>query len=240
MAARLRNLLRRFGYRGSRYPVILRYHRVTDLDPDPDGLAVSPRFFGEHLAVLGARYHPTTLQALVGGLRDGSGLPHGVVITFDDGYSDNLLEALPLLERHDIPATVFVTTGFVGSGGVFLTTEELLRLTDSELVEIGAHSATHPVLRGLTPARQWEEINGSKVFLERLLGRPVKSFAYPYGQSARTASLVQQAGFESACTTVTDVVVRGQDPYRLPRVYVGNWDGDQFARHLATLIRPHD
>lgn len=239
MAAKLRHLLRRLGYRSSAHPVILRYHRVTEFGPDPNGLAVSPRFFDEHLAVLRARYQPTPLQALVRAIRTGSGPPHGVVVTFDDGYRDNLLQALPLLERHDIPATVFVTTGFVGRGE-FLAAEELLHLADSALVEVGAHSATHPVLRGLTPARQWEEIHGSKVFLENLLGRPLTSFAYPFGQSARTAPLVKQAGFESAYTTVSDVVVPGQDLYRMPRTYIGNWDGDQFARHLERLVRPHD
>ncbi len=238
MAASLRGLLRRIGYRGSRHPVILRYHRVADLESDPHGLAVAPGFFAEHLEVLRGRYHPLALRALVGALRSGSLPPHAVVLTFDDGYADNLDVARPQLERQDIPATVFITTGYVDGGPEFLGSQEILRLADDGLVEIGAHTITHPRLVQLAPTRQWEEIAHGKAFLEKIIGGPVVSFAYPYGQSAHTISMVKQAGFESACATVADVVVRGSNPYRLPRLYVGNWDGDQFARFLASWIQP--
>src|SRR5687767_8520588 len=81
--------------------LILVYHRVTQIDSDPQLLCVGPRRFAEHMEVLRKDYHPLSLRDLQQRVRDG-GIPRkGVVVTFDDGYADNLYEAKPLLERHD-------------------------------------------------------------------------------------------------------------------------------------------
>jgi peptidoglycan/xylan/chitin deacetylase (PgdA/CDA1 family) len=90
--------------------VILSYHRICDTNSDPWGLCVTPQHFSEHLEVLRASLNPSSLQDLVeGNMENGS-----VVITFDDGYADNLQNATPLLEVHGIHATVFVVSGFIG------------------------------------------------------------------------------------------------------------------------------
>lgn len=99
--------------------VILMYHRVADLANDPYLLGVTPKHFAEHLDVIHAYGCPLRLQQLVEALRDGRVPPRAVVVTFDDGYADNLHQAKPLLERHGIPATVFVTVGQVGRGREF-------------------------------------------------------------------------------------------------------------------------
>lgn len=95
--------------------LILMYHRVADLPSDLFAQAVSPEFFAEHLAVMRQRARPLALRQLVNALRDGRVPPRAVVVTLDDGYADNLHEARPLLERHDVPATVCVTTSYVGA-----------------------------------------------------------------------------------------------------------------------------
>jgi peptidoglycan/xylan/chitin deacetylase (PgdA/CDA1 family) len=91
------------------------YHRVADLRNDPHLLAVTPKHFAEQMEVIRSHYMSIRLQQLVKALRDGKVLTRAVVVTFDDGYADNLHEAMPLLERYDIPATMFVTAGQVGS-----------------------------------------------------------------------------------------------------------------------------
>ena len=90
--------------------LVLLYHRVTSLRSDPQWLCVASSLFAEHLQIVRQHYTPMRLEQL-DRLGQQAALPRpGVVITFDDGYPDNLYEAKPLLERHDMPATVFVAT----------------------------------------------------------------------------------------------------------------------------------
>jgi peptidoglycan/xylan/chitin deacetylase (PgdA/CDA1 family) len=94
--------------------VILIYHRVASVERDPWGLCVTPENFAEQLTVLKQYTHPISLQELVQAHREGN-LPHrAVAITFDDGYVDNLIYAKPILEKYNIPATFFITTGNLG------------------------------------------------------------------------------------------------------------------------------
>lgn len=99
--------------------VILTYHRVFAADTDPQLLCVSPLHFEEHLEVISRQYRPVRVRELRGLMERGRALHGSVVITFDDGYADNLYNARPLLERYAVPATVFVTTGRLGGTSEF-------------------------------------------------------------------------------------------------------------------------
>jgi peptidoglycan/xylan/chitin deacetylase (PgdA/CDA1 family) len=321
--------------------VILLYHRVSQLPTDPQLLCVTPGHFAEHLEILRKKYSPMGLQELSQVYRQGNLPQRAVVVTFDDGYYDNLSNAKPLLERYDIPATVFVTTGYVGRqrecwwdelerlllqpgtlpdtlsltlGGKHhhwklgdassyseeayecyrtwnvrkkrlsgrqdlynalhplirpladgsqrevmdvlfawaglkptlrsthrtLSTDEVLCMAKGRLIDIGAHTITHPVLSLLPPAMQQAEIQGSMTRLEETLGRPVTSFAYPYGlrsdYSAETIATVKQSGFTCASSSYEDNVWQGSDRFQLPRRIVFDWDGEQFARKLRQWL----
>ncbi len=144
-----RNLLRRLArwVRCGMIPeaVILMYHRVDDVELDPWGLAVSPRHFDHHLQVLRERSRPLSLAGMLNARQRGRLPRRSVVVTFDDGYADNLYHAAPLLMRHQIPATVFVTVGGTGSEREFWW-DEL------------AHMMLRP---GRLPSRLELEINGA-------------------------------------------------------------------------------
>lgn len=111
MLARLRALKKRMRRRAGPQPVILMYHRIASLDHDPWGLAVSPEHFAEQLGYLREYRRPIAMDAFVAALDAGELPPDAVAVTFDDGYIDNLHNALPLLEASGIPATLFVVTG---------------------------------------------------------------------------------------------------------------------------------
>jgi peptidoglycan/xylan/chitin deacetylase (PgdA/CDA1 family) len=97
--------------------LVLVYHRIAEpLDADPWGLCVAPEHFAEHLEVLRHETEVVPLVELRSAARRGFDRPR-VALTFDDGYADALHRALPLLERHGLPATVFVPTGLVGDAG---------------------------------------------------------------------------------------------------------------------------
>ena len=93
-------------------PLILLYHRVTRLANDRWSIAVTPAHFAEHMDVLRRRATVLPLSVLDAPARPNARAAK-VVVTFDDGYADNLHEALPVLQRFDIPATVFVSTDAV-------------------------------------------------------------------------------------------------------------------------------
>jgi len=266
------------------------YHRVADVATDPWELFVSPANSEEHLDVL-RKYSCVPLERMENSKRTG----RCVALTFDDGYADNLHAAIPLLERFDIPAAFFITTGGIDSGREFwwgeleqlilgdsapsqisfaagdvfynwntktgettgtvgdpqpwwpagdsaamrvyrschhilqslqdadraaamhslandsgrvrgereshrrLNWDEVMELSRHKLAEIGAHTVTHPKLSAFSRARQEFEITQSTADLEERIGRPVASFAYPFGSAAHinqtSVELVQQAGF---------------------------------------------
>ena len=312
--------------------LILMYHRIAEDDLDPWQLCVSPKNFAAQMDLLRRTRRPMRLADLTRELEQGRCPRKAVVVTFDDGYRDNLLAALPVLEAFDMPATVFCTAGVVGGERAFwwdqlaglllgpellppvlaldvgghpkrvtlhaaarydasdraadrrrqddeaptsarlgfyrevwgwlrplaegdrmvaldqiarwsgaagadvprpLSRQQAQVLAASPLIEIGAHSVTHAALSTLTPSAQRMEIGHSKAQLEALVGRPVLSFAYPFGdQGSDTAALVREAGFRSSCTTEAAAVRARTDPFQLPRIAVGDWDGDTLARAL--------
>ena len=95
------------------------YHRVADIGSDPWRLAIKPAHFNEQLQVIRDYFYPIRLQDLVQAQREGNIPRRAVVVTFDDGYADNLYNAKPLLERYAIPATVFLTSGSIGCNREF-------------------------------------------------------------------------------------------------------------------------
>jgi peptidoglycan/xylan/chitin deacetylase (PgdA/CDA1 family) len=260
-----------------------------------------------------------------------------VVVTFDDGYVDNLQQAKPLLVRYEMPATFFLAAGYLGherefwwdelerlllqpgrlpetlhldiAGNAYrwalgaaatyrddqakrncawrawedapgarhqiyrllwelmhplaeverrrvldrlrlwareesrgrpthrpLSLKEVCSLVEGELIEIGAHTMTHPALSTLSLSAQWDEIQQSKTHLETILKRPVCSFAYPFGRKCdylpETVDVVRDIGFTSACSNFAGVVDRFTDRFQLPRIQMQDWERNEFARQL--------
>ncbi|NEO95507.1 MAG: polysaccharide deacetylase family protein [Moorea sp. SIO3G5] len=118
-----------------------------------------------------------------------------------------------------------------------MSREELLALEEGGLIEVGAHTVTHPFLSKLPVASQQDEIQQSKHYLEEILGHPVTSFSYPHGDyTADTISIIQEAGFTCACCSVVDRVQEDSNSFLLPRVEVQDWDGKTFARWLSRWL----
>lgn len=127
-------------------------------------------------------------------------------------------------------------TAAVRPSHCWLTASEASTLARDPAIEIGAHTITHPVLSTLPAHTQWEEIQMSKTRLEALVGRPVTSFAYPYGRhghyTPNTVALVRRAGFARACMNVPGLAARRTDRFQLPRVQSQDWDAEAFRQRL--------
>jgi peptidoglycan/xylan/chitin deacetylase (PgdA/CDA1 family) len=150
-------------------------------------------------------------------------------LTFDDGYRGVLERALPLLLAHGFSATVFVVANKIGGvndwdgeepGEPLLSADEV-RALHAAGIEIGSHGATHRALTRLDDDDLAREAAGSKEALERLIGAPVTSFCYPYGDfDDRVVAAVRAAGYSAACVIRGDIANDLSDPFRIPRVSV--------------------
>jgi peptidoglycan/xylan/chitin deacetylase (PgdA/CDA1 family) len=121
----------------------------------------------------------------------------------------------------------------VASAHRSLTPAQIRELSRSPLVEIGAHTVSHPVLTQLSEAEQQAEVAASRAELEETTGTPVTSFSYPHGAySATTIAAVRRAGFAAACCSTPDVVTKKSDVLALPRMWIQPHDPERFARWL--------
>lgn len=121
-----------------------------------------------------------------------------------------------------------------------MTADDVRALVAGGLVDVGGHTKSHTMLSAMSPDEQFDEISGCKRALEAVLDRPVSTFAYPYGGRASysgvTPRLVHRAGFALACTTDEGRVTPHTRPYRIPRLSVGDWNGEEFADHIEHLF----
>jgi peptidoglycan/xylan/chitin deacetylase (PgdA/CDA1 family) len=313
-------------------PLILTYHRIAFEPVDYFRLAVSPDHFEEQLEVLRRTRRPRPLCQFVKELVAGTLPTNAVALTFDDGYVDNLLAGKPRLEAADVPATVFLITGYVDDPGRLwwdelaklilfgkgpqsaeivireetlrfdlgdeapaskdgttrgslltkrhaalwrlrqalrrldqeerrglmaklrsmfawdggtdvvraMTSEEVRKLIKGGLVMIGAHTVTHPVLPELTSPCCDQEVARSKTACEAMVGAPVTSFAYPYGEfDGRARDAVMNAGFTFACGTRKAPATSGSDIFALPRIHVPDVGGAAFEQvlHAASAMK---
>jgi peptidoglycan/xylan/chitin deacetylase (PgdA/CDA1 family) len=211
---------------------ILMYHSVTRSPPAATrNLSVTPEAFAAQLDVLGG-LGATTLTFSEASNRLAAGMalpPRAVVLTFDDGYADFSEQVVPLLERHGATATVFVTTGWIGNGGVHAAGRPLDRmLTWAQVrevaaagLEVGAHGHSHAQLDQLPDAELQAELRTSRALLEEGTGQPVRALAYPFGYSnRRVRAAVGAAGFRHAAAVANALAGLQADRLAIPRLTV--------------------
>lgn len=218
---------------GQHGPIMLMYHAVTPGKIKPDWpWAVSMQRFRDQLDFLAAEGYATpTMGELIA--EPNRRRSRTAIITFDDGYVDNLA-ACDELQKRDMRATWFVVTGSIGESPKWpadgrpnerLLNAFELREMQARGMEIGSHTVNHVRLTEADDTRLASELIDSKSVLLDLLGTRVDSFAYPYGAwDARCAEAVKQAGYSSACTTRTGWVMRDNNPYLLRRLTIFNTD----------------
>jgi peptidoglycan/xylan/chitin deacetylase (PgdA/CDA1 family) len=118
-----------------------------------------------------------------------------------------------------------------------LTADQLRLMSRDGLVEVGAHSLTHPALSALPAQAQAHELSRSKERLEALLGTPILGCSYPNGRAnEETEEQTRKAGYAFACGSVSRAVTRRSDRYQLPRISARNWGADQFNSFLRSHL----
>lgn len=292
---------------------ILIYHRVRARRDPLFPAELESSGFERHLEVVGSLFNVLPLSEAIRRLRNGTLPSRPACITFDDGYADNAEVALPLLKRHRMTSTFFVSTAYLDGGRMWNDTViesvrgavgDVLDLTPMGLrpfaiasgadrratisallshfkylqpaerdehcaavreasnatmpddlmlssaqvrtlhaagMEIGAHTATHPILARIPIDVARREIAEGRDALQTITGTRVTLFAYPNGKPGSDykrehVDAVRALGFDAAVTTSWGVATIGTDPLQLPRFTP--WDGTasriamRFARNL--------
>ncbi|HYM44601.1 MAG TPA: polysaccharide deacetylase family protein [Solirubrobacteraceae bacterium] len=215
-----------------RRSVVLGYHGVAEsrLRDDLSLLQVSPARFRRQIeALLTAGFSFLTMAELARRAGDGPPEPGLAAITFDDGMRNNHSVALPILREYGIPATVYVTIGFIGGvspwigakgDGAMMRESELRDLVAAGW-ELGAHTMTHSDLSTLDYKACRREIEESRDELQRIADIDVETFAYPFGRYTPGAlAAVRDSGLLAAVTTGSG----SWAPYEITRAMIGTLD----------------
>ena len=236
---------------GNRSLRVLMYHKVNDLPENPLTMPVS--LFDEQmdqLRVLG--YAVVGLQPVLDHYTKRTPLPpKAVLITFDDGYHDNLANASEVLRKYGYPAVLFVPIGYLddrqplpheerlAAEGIMNRTidwDELAALEQAG-IQIESHGISHRPLADLEVDEAAREIALSKLRLEERLGRPVRAFSYVKGSEAHYKpvhlSLVRQAGYDVAFTAISGSNSPATDPLQLRRYNIEPYRPRTFELVLA-------
>jgi peptidoglycan/xylan/chitin deacetylase (PgdA/CDA1 family) len=221
--------------------VVLLYHRVGG----GSQLAVDlPRaLFEEQIAALAATGRVATLDAALDALAGpppAAGDP--IVVTFDDGTADFSDHALPVLERHGVPATLFVATDFVErrrtfpADGTPISWAAVADAHATGLVTVGSHTHTHALLDRLDARAVEEELDRSRDVIAHRLGVEARHFAYPKALAgSRVADAAVRARFVSASLAGTRPNAYGRtDVHRLARSPIQTADGMRWFRQKAS------
>lgn len=205
---------------------VLTYHRVIPLranaSPIETDLTVEPATFTASMRALrAAGFHTVTQEQVFDALWRGAALPSKpVLLTFDDGYVDDVKRILPVLRREHMVATFFIITGRFREPG-FLTAGQVREL-DRAGMDIGDHSRSHLDLTAMAAPQLAVETAGSRRALQRVVGHPVYAFAYPSGRNDATVrAAVGRAGFTMAYTTAYGTTLSTTAPLEMPRLHVG-------------------
>jgi peptidoglycan/xylan/chitin deacetylase (PgdA/CDA1 family) len=152
---------------------------------------------------------------------------NSIIITFDDGFESTYINAFPVLIKHNIPFTVFISPKFIGQKG-YMTKQQLILLSNQKLCTIGHHSYSHPILRNFSKREKIYEIASSKKILESMINKKVKVFAYPYGSifavSSEDIKIAKKSDYECAFSTIKGTItkkdLKNDRLFFLPRVNI--------------------
>ena len=214
------------------YPILM-YHSIADMPKETRmrSLHVSPKRFilQMHLLKL-IGYHAVSISELQQYLK-GKKIGKVVGLTFDDGYRNNLINALPIIKKLGFSATIYIVSQNIGGinqwdidkglpPNKMMNEREIEKWID-EGMEIGSHSQNHINLTECATEIAYKEINHSKLDLENRFNTGINHFCYPYGNfNENIVSMTQKAGYQSATTTKRGRSKNSDNHLLLPRVKI--------------------
>ncbi len=203
--------------------VILMYHSVGQSN---EFFTVRPEDFEKQMSYLKKKDFKIIGLAELGGLleRQEKISKKTVVITFDDGYEDNFLNAYPILTKNSFVATIFVASSLIGetikarrgTNMRILSEQQMKEMAHGGLIKFGSHANNHQKLTKLEEKEVEKELINSKRTLLNILGEEVVSLAYPFGSCNEQVKKIAGKYFKIACGVESGLIHNGQDRWWLP------------------------
>ncbi len=206
---------------------ILTYHSISrEIEPDE---TVTPEEFERQLQYIKENFKVISLGEAVKYLQsDFEKISGSVVITFDDGYSDNYYNAYPLLQRHNFPATIFLVSDFIRNNGNKYLSQSQIHEMKNNNISFGSHTVSHQILTRLTNEEVVREIKDSKDILESQLSQIINFFAYPVGTRAdfddAIMEIVKAGKYSCACSNIYGMNGKDADIFALKRIGIETTD----------------
>jgi len=229
---------------------ILMYHHVGFLantdqgikyDQIAEDLTVSPADFEAQVIYLkDGGYQTVSLHQVYNALvKDEKLPPKSIVFTFDDGYKDVFVNAIPILQKYGLSGTFAIATELLGRPSYAVWDDVIAAKNDG--MEIVSHTENHLDLTNSIYSQDdlHREIFGSKQILEQKLATPIDFFVYPYGHhNPRVEQMVKDAGYKMAFGTAYGLDVSENNLFAEPRVRVHGQDGlEKLKRILERSAR---
>lgn len=224
---------------------VISYHKLSE--DTSDTMTVRTGQFIAHMEYLrDGGFTPITLDELFDFLDLKADLPErAVVITFDDGWRSVYEIAFPILRRYGFTATLFVTTGMISGSATTLSWEQVAEMASAGF-SVQSHSVNHRDLTKMQPGETLGEYLGdvememveSARTIEEKTGRPVRYFAYPYGNvNHLVVAMLRAAGYRGGLTVVRKSSPFYTSNYRVGRAMIyGDFDMEDFRKNLLTLL----
>lgn len=203
---------------------ILMYHSVSD---STAFFSVPPKEFERQMVYLARKkYRVIALSDLITMMKQGEDIGGCVAITFDDGYEDFLINALPILRKYTFQATLFLATGLLGSirrttnetTPALMMKEEAEKICKEKNIHCMPHTVSHPDLSKVSVEEAIREIEHSRRDVENVSGVEAKIFAYPKGRyTDEVVGYLRKNGWDAAVTVIPGLVNGRSDLFLLPR-----------------------
>lgn len=215
--------MRHLWFRPRNKASLLMYHSIGD---NPVFFTVTPTEFTNQMKYLADnKFNVISLTDFYRDFTTKTIKDRTVILTFDDGYQDNLANAFPILQKYNFPATIFLTTDLIGQKKLvrgtefeFLDWEKIKTMSDSGLIDFEPHTKSHPHLTKIDLTEREKEIRESKALIENKLNQDCLFFSFPFGDfDEETIKILNKSGFLASVTVKRGVVSHRANPFFWPR-----------------------
>ncbi|WP_281950396.1 polysaccharide deacetylase family protein [Nitrosophilus kaiyonis] len=244
---------------------ILTFHHIN---PNRDILTIPPELLEKLIINLKKNYNFISYKDFIDFIFKNKNLPKkSILLTFDDGYLDNFIYAYPILKKYNIPAVIFIITGFIKDERInrnklpyfkihkeldrlpdknlFLNINEIETMKESGLIDFDSHTVNHFVCKNKEYEDIYNEMINSYKFIKNIETKEYYGFCWPRGAFDDIAlKAIKNSPYTFAFSTIDGAFHKGDDLYTIKRIDCSSWNGnekdyiDRVNRKLSIYSNP--